>query len=187
MSLLTKSIGLAKKAKHRFQDQLRARTPVYLSPVRRIEQVALNERLCAMTFDDGPCRLPANPDNHGGKPLTLVLAESLEQYGARGSFDVVGDTSNNYPDHKGKHGSATWGGVAYDHYPDFAKDADGGAVHCPELIDRLLQGGHEITNHTYSHILFGRKNIVYAQRKHLPDLESAVEDVKHLNHYLKED
>ena len=37
----------------------------------------------------------------------------------------VGDTSNNYPDHKGKHGSATWGGVAYDHYPDFAKDADG--------------------------------------------------------------
>lgn len=186
MSLLTQSIGLAKKAKHRFQDQLRARTPVYLSPVRRIEQVALNERLCAMTFDDGPCRLPANPDNHDGKPLTLVLAETLEQYGARGSFDVVGDTSNNYPDHKGKHGSATWGGVAYDHYPDFAKDADGGAVHCPELIDRLLQGGHEITNHTYSHILFGRKNLVYAQRKHLPDLESAVEDVKRLNHYLKE-
>lgn len=186
MSLLTKSIGLAKKAKHHFQDELRARTPVYLSPVRRFEQVALGERVCAMTFDDGPCRLPANPDNHGGKPLTLVLAETLEQYGAHGSFDVVGDTSHNYPDHKGKHGSATWGGVAYDHYPDFAKDADGGAVHCPELIDRLLEGGHEITNHTYSHVLFGRKNIVYAQRKHLPDLESVVEDVKHLNEHLKE-
>ena len=31
MSLLTKGIGLAKKAKHRFQDQIRERTPVYLS------------------------------------------------------------------------------------------------------------------------------------------------------------
>ena len=30
MSLLTKGIGLAKKAKHRFQDQIRERTPVYL-------------------------------------------------------------------------------------------------------------------------------------------------------------
>ena len=186
MSMLTKSIGLAKKVKHHFQDDIRARTPVYLSPIRRIEQVALPERVCAMTFDDGPCRLPASPDHFGGKPLTLVLAETLEEYGARGSFDVVGDTSRNYPDKKGKHGSATWGGVSYDHYPDFEKDADGGAVHCPELIQRLLDGGHEITNHTYSHVLFGKKNLVYGQRKHLNDLESVVEDVKKLNAYMKE-
>ena len=137
MSLLTKGIGLAKKAKHHFQDQIRERTPVYLSPVRRIEQVATNERICAMTFDDGPCRLPANPDNFGGKPLTLVLAETLEQYGARGTFDVVGDTSGNYPDVPGQHGSASWGGVSYDHYPDFGKDDQGGIVHCPELVGRL--------------------------------------------------
>ena len=38
MSLLTQSIGLAKKAKHRFQDQLRARTPVYLSPVAAVSR-----------------------------------------------------------------------------------------------------------------------------------------------------
>ena len=76
MSVVTKSIGVAKKLKHRYQDQIRARTPVYLSPVRRIEQVALKERVCAMTFDDGPCRLPANPDQFGGRPLTLVLAET---------------------------------------------------------------------------------------------------------------
>ena len=118
MSLVTKGIGLAKKAKHRFQDQIRARTPVYLSPVRRIERVATEERICAMTFDDGPCRLPANPDHFRGKPLTLVLAETLERYGAKGPFDVVGDTSRNYPDKAGKHGYASWGGVAYDHYPD---------------------------------------------------------------------
>jgi peptidoglycan/xylan/chitin deacetylase (PgdA/CDA1 family) len=185
MSLLTKSIGAAKKVKHHFQDQIRARTPVYLSPVRRMEQVALEERVCAMTFDDGPCRLPANPDHFGGKPLTLVLAETLEQYGARGSFDVVGDTSANYPDQAGQHGSATWGGIAYDHYPDFEKDGDGGALHCPELIDRLLQGGHEITNHTYSHILFGKKNLVYNKRHTLTGLDPVVEDLDRLHQLLK--
>ena len=186
MSLLTRSIGLAKKAKHRFQDQLRARTPVYLSPVRRIERVATGERVCAMTFDDGPCRLPANPDEFGGKPLTLVLAETLERHGARGSFDVVGDTSANYPDVAGKHGSASWGGVAYDHYPDFGKDADGGALHCPELIDRLLQGGHEITSHTYSHVLFGKKSLVYGKRHYLTGLQPVVDDLKRLHTLLAE-
>ena len=65
MSAVTKAIGLAKKLKHRFQDELRERTPVYLSPVRRVERVALHERVCAMTFDDGPCRLPANPGKDG--------------------------------------------------------------------------------------------------------------------------
>ena len=49
MSAVTKAIGLAKKLKHRYQDELRARTPVYLSPVRRIEQVATEERVCAIS------------------------------------------------------------------------------------------------------------------------------------------
>ena len=186
MSLLTKAIGTAKKVKHRYQDQIRARTPVYLSPVRRIERVALKERVCAMTFDDGPCRLPASPDQFGGKPLTLVLAETLERYGAAGSFDVVGDTSGNYPDQAGKHGSASWGGIAYDHYPDFGKDSDGGVLHCPELVDRLLQGGHELTSHTYSHVLFGKKNLVYGKRHTLSGLEAVVEDLEKLHRLVKE-
>jgi len=185
MSLLTKGIGLAKKAKHQFQDQIRERTPVYLSPVRRIERVATEERICAMTFDDGPCRLPASPDHFRGKALTLVLAETLERYGARGTFDVVGDTSANYPDRAGKHGSASWGGVAYDHYPDFGRDSEGGAVHCPELIARLLAGGHEITSHTYSHVLFGWKPLVYGRRKYLQGLEPVVADLKRLHETME--
>ena len=187
MSLLTKGIGLAKKAKHRFQDQIRERTPVYLSPVRRIERVATEERVCAMTFDDGPCRLPANPDHFRGKSLTLVLAETLEYYGAKGTFDVVGDTSANYPDKAGKHGSASWGGVAYDHYPDFGKDDQGGALHCPELIRRLLAGGHEITSHTYSHVLFGFKPLVYGRRKYLKGLDPVVADLKRLHQLMERD
>lgn len=186
MSLLTKAIGTAKKVKHHFQDQIRENTPVYLSPVRRIEQVALDQRVCAMTFDDGPCRLPANPDEFGGKPLTLVLAETLEKYGAVGSFDVVGDTSGNYPDVAGKHGSASWGGVAYDHYPDFGKDNHGGALHCPELVERLLAGGHEITSHTYSHVLFGKKNLVYGKRHTLTGLDPVVADLQKLHTLMKD-
>ncbi len=186
MSLMTKAIGTAKKVKHHFQDQIRERTPVYLSPVRRIERVALDQRICAMTFDDGPCRLPANPDEFGRKPLTLVLAETLEKYGAAGTFDVVGDTSGNYPDQPGKEGEASWGGVAYDHYPDFGKDADGGVLHCPELVDRLLQGGHELTSHTYSHILFGKKNLVYGKRHTLSGLDEAVADLEKLHALVKE-
>ena len=62
-----------------------------------------------MTFDDGPCR-PRRPDSFGGKPLTLVLAETL------GGITPAaprrgGDTSGNYPDTR-QHGSASWGGVA---------------------------------------------------------------------------
>ena len=186
MSLITLGIGAAKKVKHRFQDQIRSRTPVYLSPVRRIERVALKERLCAMTFDDGPCRLPANPDDFGGRPLTQVLLDTLERYGAKGTFDVVGDTSANYPDTAGREGSPAWGGVAYDHYPDFQKDADGGAEHCPELISRILEGGHEITSHTYAHVLFGKKSLVYGKRHHLDTLEQAVEDLERLDGLLKE-
>jgi peptidoglycan/xylan/chitin deacetylase (PgdA/CDA1 family) len=139
-----------------------------------------------MTFDDGPCRLPANPDHFNGKPLTLVLAETLEKHNAKGTFDVVGDTSGNYPDVAGKEGTASWGGVAYDHYPDFQKDSHGGVAHCPELVDRLLQGGHQLTSHTWKHILWGRKNVVYAHRHHMNSLQEVVDDLKTMDRTLKE-
>ena len=184
MSVVTKAIGLAKKLKHRYQDEIRARTPVYLSPVRRIERVSLPQRICAMTFDDGPCRLPANPSKEG-KPLTLSLLETLEAYGARGTFDIVGDTSENYPDTPGKEGSASWGGVKFDHYPDFKKDADGGAVHCPELVQRILDGGHEITSHTYRHVLYGPKPLVYGGRHPFDTLDEVIDDLKRLDDLMR--
>lgn len=183
MSVTTKAIGLAKKVKHHFQDQIQAAAPVYLSPVRRIERVALSQRVCAMTFDDGPCRLPANPGND--QPLTLRLAETLEKYGAAGTFDIVGDTSGNYPDKAGREGSAEWGGIRYDHYPDFGKDADGGALHCSDLVQRLLDGGHEITSHTWSHTLFGPKPLVYGKRTPFSGLEEVTGDLRTMDEFMK--
>ncbi len=78
----------------------------YVGYTRRIERVQTTRRICAMTFDDGPMGLPASPDRFDGRALTDVLLDTLAQYGARGSFDVIGDTSANYPDEAGKLGSA---------------------------------------------------------------------------------
>ena len=103
----------------------------YVGYTRRIERVKTGERICAMTFDDGPMGLPASPDRFEGKTLTDVLLDTLAQYGAKGSFDVIGDTSENYPDEAGKLGSAAWGGVKFDHYPD---------IHCDDKGCRHLEG-----------------------------------------------
>ncbi len=88
MPFFLKKAGQAKRAEQAPKKTSRGTLPVFLSPVRRVERVATTERICAMTFDDGPCALPAVPDHFRGKALTLVLAETLERYGARGTFDV---------------------------------------------------------------------------------------------------
>ncbi len=115
------------------------------------------------------------------RALTDVLLDTLAQYGARGSFDVIGDTSANYPDEAGKLGSAAWGGVRFDHYPDIHCDEQGGAEHNDRLIRRMLAEGHQITNHGYRHILFGKKPFVYGAREYLPGFDAAVEDLGRLH------
>ena len=182
MSFFPKDAAKAPKAKSAVRKPL----PVFLSPVRRIERVAVTERICAMTFDDGPCRLPANPDRFRGKALTLVLAETLERFGAKGTFNVIGDTGGNYPDRAGKPGTPNWNGMACDHFPDIGQDGRGGAFHCPELIGRLLAGGHEIANHSYSHLLFGWNFRALSQRKCQKDLDQVASDLSRL-HRLMED
>lgn len=112
----------------------------YVGYTRRIERVQTTRRICAMTFDDGPMGLPASPDRFDGRTLTDVLLDTLAQYGARGSFDVIGDTSANYPDEAGKLGSAAWGGVRFDHYPDIHCDEQGGAEHNDRLPPHARRG-----------------------------------------------
>lgn len=153
----------------------------YVGYTRRIERVQTTQRICAMTFDDGPMGLPASPDRFDGRALTDVLLDTLAQYGARGSFDVIGDTSANYPDEAGKLGSAAWGGVRFDHYPDIHCDEQGGAEHNDRLIRRMLAEGHQITNHGYRHIIFGKKPFVYGAREYLPGFDAAVEDLGRLH------
>lgn len=157
-----------------------------LSYTRRIERVKTSRRICAMTFDDGPMDMPASPDCFEGRALTDVLLDVLGEFGAKGTFDVVGDTGENYPDQAGKLGSAAWGGVKFDHYPDLGCDEKGGAAHNDRLIRRILEEGHQITNHGYRHVIFGKKPFVYGAREFLGTVDRAVDDLNKLDLLLRE-
>ncbi len=183
MSLIVK---LGKKGKSILKKLIAPAEAPTLSYTRRIERVCTTRRICAMTFDDGPMDLPASPDRFGGRALTDVLLDELAEYGAKGTFDVVGDTSANYPDSAGKEGSAAWGGIKYDHYPDINKDDLGGVEHNDRLIRRMLAEGHQITSHGYRHIIFGKKPFVYGARVYLGGLDEAADDLKKLDGVMRE-
>ena len=94
MSLIVKVGKAGKRVVKKFLPEEKH----HVSYTRRIERVKTRERVVAMTFDDGPMDLPSSPDKFDGKALTDILLDTLGEYGAQGTFDVVGDTSENYPD-----------------------------------------------------------------------------------------
>lgn len=179
MSVIVK---IGKKVKHMLlgeKNHIPARD--YVSLVRRIDRVAVKERICAMTFDDGPCALPPEPNGEGHSSLTEAILAALQAYGATATFDVIGDTSENYPDVAGEPGQADWGGVAYDHYPYLGKDGMGGAKNQPELVKKILAAGCELSNHAYRHVLFGKKNFVYGKRKTWVSADEVLADAENLH------
>lgn len=176
---------LARKVNKQIKKKRKEWAGRSLSPVRRVEFVApAQERVVAMTFDDGPCMLP--PSNAAGDTaLTDVLLDILAQYGAHATFDVIGSTAQNYPDEAGKLHSFTWGGMKYDHYPDIRRDEQGGAVACERLIARMIDEGHEISNHGYRHIIFGPMRLVYRSRTSFHTITEVVEDLSTLHELLR--
>ncbi|MDR2501789.1 MAG: polysaccharide deacetylase family protein [Oscillospiraceae bacterium] len=178
---MTAIIGLAKRAKRLLRTLLSRCTKVYLSPVRRIDRVKTRERVVAITFDDGPCAAACSPDTHGGRALTDVILDTLSEFSARGTFNVVGDTGENYPDSAGAVSTPYWSGTKFDHYPSFGDDANGGAKNQPRIIRRIIDEGHEISSHGYRHIIFGESNRVYSARKNLGSFDAAAEDLRRLH------
>ncbi len=154
--------------------------------VRRIERIKTDKRVCAMTFDDGPMGLPAAPDGFDGRGLTDLLLDTLKCHNARATFDIVGCTAENYPDKAGKLGSAAWGGEKYDHYPDINADGYGGAINCSDTVRRMLDEGHELANHGYRHIIFGKKPFVYGKREHFNTIDEVTSDLSKLHNYIKD-
>ncbi|MBR4881513.1 MAG: polysaccharide deacetylase family protein [Clostridia bacterium] len=183
MSLLVK---IGKKGKKIVKKLITPAEKHYISYTRRLERIKTDRKICAMTFDDGPMDLPCAPDKNSGKSLTDTLLDTLGEYGAKGTFDVIGHTGENYPDVAGKPGSATWGGIKYDHYPDINKDDMGGAENCDRLIRRMLDEGHQITNHGYRHIIFGRKPFVYGKRAYIGDFEETISDLTKLHRLMEQ-
>lgn len=181
MSLIVKAGKAGKRVLKKFLPEEKH----HVSYTRRIERVQTGQRVVAMTFDDGPMDLPSSPDKFDGRSLTDILLDTLAEYDAKGTFDVVGDTSENYPDVAGKTGQADWGGVKYDHYPDINQDDRGGVVHNPRLVRRILDEGHQITNHSYRHVLFGKKPFVYGKRDHFHGLDEVVADLGRLHSLMQ--
>ena len=181
MSLIVKAGKAGKRVLKKFLPEEKH----HVSYTRRIERVQTGERVVAMTFDDGPMDLPSSPDKFDGRSLTDILLDTLAEYDAKGTFDVVVDTSENYPDVAGKTGQADWGGVKYDHYPDINQDDRGGVVHNPRLVRRILDEGHQITNHSYRHVLFGKKPFVYGKRDHFHGLDEVVADLSRLHSLMQ--
>ncbi len=158
-----------------------------VTQVRRIERVfpPPGERVVAMTFDDGPTASAARPG--AGQGLTSLLLASMARYGARGTFNIIGSTAQNYPDEVGPTGTFLWSGVAYDHYPEFGRDQLAGAANQPRLVEELLAAGHELANHSYRHLGFGPVKVVYGTRAYFPDLEAVLEDQWRLHELVRRD
>ncbi|HAS73536.1 MAG TPA: hypothetical protein DCS67_05275, partial [Clostridiales bacterium UBA8960] len=192
---------LLRKVNRQVKQYKKNKAGRYLSPVRRIEQVhpLSNDRWCAMTFDDGPSMMPPNPypsaqelrrigldpsiQNYG---LSEVILTTLDAFGYKGTFDVIGTTAQNYPDERGKLHTAKWGGQSHDHYPDLGKDHLGGLINHPEIGVRMVGEGHEIANHGGRHILFGPIGVIYRSRSSLKDMDAVVDDLTMLHNHIFE-
>ncbi|MCX8131271.1 MAG: polysaccharide deacetylase family protein [Clostridia bacterium] len=180
---------IARKINHKRKLRQKELAGLYLSPVRRIERVAPSSkgRYVAMTFDDGPSALPPNPltkIEYAHEGLTDILLDILGRYDAKGTFDVIGTTEYNYPDKAGKVNYFSWGGMKFDHYPDFKKDSSGGVKNQLETARRMISEGHELSNHGYRHVLFGPMKIVYGRRAYYKNLQEVIDDLSVLHDYV---
>ncbi|MBQ9979616.1 MAG: polysaccharide deacetylase family protein [Oscillospiraceae bacterium] len=179
---------LARKLNRARKERKKEAMGRFVASSRRVERFypVKGERVCAMTFDDGPTVAPCSPDVAEGKGLTRHLADTMMQFGATATFDIVGDTGENYPDKAGEEGAFYWGGENFDHYPDFGKDEMAGAKNCPELVDYLLRGGFELANHGYRHLIFG-KSAVYKKRVPFKNMDEVLHDLSRLHQLVEKD
>ena len=86
MSFFSKDAKQAPKAKRAPKRTVKKPLSVFLSPVRRIERVAARERICAMTFDDGPCAFPRKWSGTAGRaqgPSSKVMAQMRSRAATR--------------------------------------------------------------------------------------------------------
>lgn len=182
-------IRVGKQLNKAHKERLKQKAGKALSPVRRIERVAAfkDRRWVAMTFDDGPTASAANPKTDQNEGLTEALLKALAAFKAKGTFDVIGTTSMNYPDDKGKVHQADWGGIKYDHYPNFGQDHLAGIKEQKALTAQMIREGHEVANHSYRHMIFGPKRIIYGKRAFFSSLDEVMADLRTLHQMMEED
>lgn len=183
---MTGLYNFARGINHKRKELLWQQNGKRLSSVRRIERVhpIQGKRIVAMTFDDGPC---AKDFMGRGKGLTDSILDILAEYGAKGTFDIIGTTEENYPDEAGEPGSFAFGGIKFDHYPCFGEDLLAGAKNQRELVRRMIDEGHELASHTWQHRIFGRKRFLYGKRVPLHSMDEVMQDLRRLHTYIKDE
>src|SRR6476646_3094338 len=100
-------------------------------PVAKITAVSPAEKLIALTFDDGP--RPYVLFGRKAEHPAPGLADILDQNGVKATFFVVGWRLT----------PKTWG------EPKHEEDI---GVSCLDAAERLIRRGHELEDHTYSHL-----------------------------------
>lgn len=106
--------------------------PYYEKRGEIVWEVPTEEKIIALTFDDGP-----DPED------TPQILDLLHQYGAKATFFVIGEKAERYPD----------------------------------LIKREVAEGHELANHTYTHMYFTRGVKESNMRDQLMRAEEAIHRV----------
>ena len=182
---MTGLYNFARDINHKRKELLWQQNGKRLSAVRRIERVhpLQGKRMVAMTFDDGPC---AKDFMGKGKGLTASILDTLAAYGAKGTFDIIGTTEENYPDQAGEKGSSAFGGIKFDHYPCFGEDLLAGVKNQPQLVRRMVDEGHELASHSWQHRIFGRKRVLYGKRVPLGSMEEVMRDLRTMHEYVKD-
>ncbi len=100
-------------------------------PIAKITSVSPGDKLIALTFDDGP--RPYVLFGRKAEHPAPGLADILDQNGVKATFFVVGWRLT----------PKTWG------EPKHEEDI---GVTCLDAAERLIRRGHELEDHTYSHL-----------------------------------
>lgn len=156
---------------------------VVIKPVTRIDHVDPKVgKYVALTFDDGPC----SKDFAGrGKGVTECILDILKEYDVKATFNIIGSTSENRPDGQGEPGDVDWFGTKYDHFPCVGKDSLGGAVNHPEIVKRMIEEGHELSNHGYRHIPYGKLSGKLSKREFFRNSADALDDLQRLHVFIE--
>lgn len=177
-----------KMLKNVYRGLQNARLARQVGPVRRVDRVAPvpGRRLVALTFDDGPSAAPLRPSLRAGGTVSGTIMDLMKRFGARGTFNVIGTTRFNYPDRPGRLGGVFWSGIRFDHYPEYGRDDWAGVLAQPALARRLVDEGHELSNHGFTHLAFGPSLYGNGSRAYLPGLDAVIADLRTQHELVRE-
>jgi peptidoglycan-N-acetylglucosamine deacetylase len=133
LSVGTNPNNLSSVADHRVDGEaISKETPLAtVRPVAKITSVSPSDKLIALTFDDGPRPYVLFGSKESNRGPGLV--DILDQNGVKATFFVVGWRLT----------PKTWGEPRHE---------ENIGISCVDAAEQLIRRGHELEDHTYSHL-----------------------------------